>query len=106
MTALLCPHCGAALFTAPDVTADNPALAVPIDDHPWSARLLNFFRNRQEYCGGGQYVPRPIETFGDLCRFSPREFIMQPNMGKVSLAEVRRVLTERGLHLAGDKSWR
>jgi DNA-directed RNA polymerase alpha subunit len=44
-------------------------------------------------------VTTPIETLGQLVRLTESELLRQPNCGRKTLAEIKEMLAEYGLHL-------
>jgi hypothetical protein len=108
---IVCPHCGkiaatvSVIVTAHD--AEPPcaeqigdAFKMPIDVHPWSGRLRNAFQNWQRYDDNdGRYIDEPIRTFADLCSITEPELHRYPNIGKVSIAEIKTALAKYGLKL-------
>ena len=63
-------------------------LSRDIQEFGWSARVSHIF------------IQEGLRTMRDLCEYTQNEIMRYPNFGKVSLAEVKRVLAEHGLQLS------
>ena len=66
---------------------DDAGLSTPIDINQFTTRVRYALRHHQ------------VETIGDFVRLTERDFIELPNVGRKSLAEVRRYLAMYGLKL-------
>ena len=61
-----------------------------IENLGFSVRTLNILR----YFAGGT-----VKTDLDITKYSEKDFLRARNMGRVSVEEIKRVLTQRGLKL-------
>jgi len=68
-------------------------LAYPLEDLYLGTRAYNALK-RQKFVG------RPIETIGDLCGMLEIELAAIPNVGAVTIREIKGALAEVGLSLA------
>ena len=91
-----CPYCGHAM--RPPSKKIGAVLSRSVRSHDWSTRVVNTFENAVRWTDTA-YAVEPIRTFADLCARSASELLLEPNFGRVSLAEVEAVLAGLGLQL-------
>lgn len=70
-------------------------LSTPIEDTPLDNLEMSV---RSAYC----FKNWGLRTVGDVTALTEAEIMRIPNFGRRSLAEIKRVLGELGLHLRGD----
>ena len=97
-----CPYCGHAM--RPPSKKIGAVLSRPVRSHDWSTRVVNTFENAVRWNGTAN-TAAPIRTFADLCARSAFELLLEPNFGRVSLAEVEEVLAGLGLQLTTVQGW-
>jgi DNA-directed RNA polymerase alpha subunit len=91
---LTCPHCQSLLdlsfhlrWVGLAPAKDEPWRKVPIRDLALGVRAINCFKNELE-----NYPEEGWATAGDLDDKTDNEILRLPNMGRVTLCEIRQVL--------------
>jgi hypothetical protein len=72
-------------------------LDTPIAALGFSVRAMNCLQHYQRYD-----TEEPIRCLGDLVSKTEWNLLVQPNLGRWTLAEIKNVLASMGLHLAGE----
>lgn len=72
-------------------------LSTKVVDCELSVRSLNVLKSYRD-CEGF----KDIDTVGDLCRIHVADLLKQRNFGKKSLTEIKKFLSDHGLHLGMD----
>ena len=100
-TTFYCPNCGTAVFTVEPVsffkTPSKTILDEPLSSVGWPNGCLYAFKYNYE-----NLFPE-LKTFGDLCTQTEHELLHRPNIGPMTVKEIKKTLKFLGLHLAEEQ---
>jgi DNA-directed RNA polymerase alpha subunit len=75
---------------------------MPIFDYDFGPRITNAIKNHNEsryWHELNGWTFKPINNLSDLCEFTEKELLLFPNMGRVSVDQIKHFMNYHGFNL-------